>query len=138
MPEEQKVRLTRQRLVILEEIRKARRHPTADEVFAQVRRRLPRISLGTVYRTLDLLSERGLIRRLEFGGPQRRFEANLEEHYHVRCLSCGRLEDVDPATLQLGRLPSRLHGYVVTGLRLELVGLCQACQAREAAAAQTR
>jgi len=138
LPEDQKVRLTRQRLVILEEIRLARRHPTADEVFVQVRRRLPRISLGTVYRTLDLLSERGLIRRLEFGGGQRRFDGKLEEHYHIRCLGCGRLEDVDQASLQLGRVPTRLHGYVITGLRLELVGLCPACQAREAAASQTR
>ena len=132
MPVGARLRMTRQRQVILEEIREARRHPTADEVFARVRRRLPRISLGTVYRTLDLLSESGLIRRLEFGGSQRRFDGRIEEHHHIRCLGCGRLDDVDPASLDLGRVPARLDGYLVIGLRLELIGLCAACQAEKA------
>ena len=64
----QQLRMTQQRQVILEELRLCRSHPTADELYSRVRRRLPRISLGTVYRNLETLAERGLIRKMEVGG----------------------------------------------------------------------
>jgi Fur family ferric uptake transcriptional regulator len=62
------MRLTSQRQVILEELKKVKSHPTANEVYDMVRKRLPRIGLGTVYRNLDLLAERGIIKKLEVGG----------------------------------------------------------------------
>jgi Fur family transcriptional regulator, ferric uptake regulator len=87
-------RMTRQRQVILEQLREVCSHPTADEVYGMVRRRLPRISLGTVYRNLEMLVKAGLIRRLDMAGRQRRYDGNVEHHYHVRCSRCGCVGDV--------------------------------------------
>ena len=87
------MRMTRQRNVILEELRKVDTHPSADEVYDMVRRRLPRISLGTVYRNLEILSQNGRIQKLEIGGTQKRFDGNPANHYHLRCIHCDRLAD---------------------------------------------
>ncbi len=125
-------RHSRQRDVILEEVCRIRNHPSAQEIFDRVRRRLPKISLGTVYRNLEQLAAHGLIRKLELPGNQRRFDGDVSEHYHIRCLRCGRVEDL-PALpwAPLDQLPADFTEYTVVGYRLELLGLCPAC--REAA-----
>lgn len=126
------LRMTPQRQVILEELRKAPRHPTADELYEKVKKKVPRISLGTVYRNLDILSSQGLIRRIETGGNQKRFDGSPDPHYHVRCIRCGALEDVE-----IGSLPSPheilqdAKGYEIRGLQLEFTGLCPKCRKKE-------
>ncbi len=121
--------MTRQRQVILEALRASHSHPTGEEVYRRARRRLPHISLGTVYRNLELLSEAGLIRKLELGGAPRRFDASLEPHHHLRCLSCGQVEDVAFASLAaLARRAETESGYEVVAHRLELVGYCPSCR----------
>ena len=75
-------RMARQRAVILEELRKLKSHPTADELYSIVRERLPRISLGTVYRNLDFLADSGEIRRLEAAGSTKRFDGDISNHQH--------------------------------------------------------
>jgi len=124
--------MTVQRRVILDALARRSWHPTGDEVYRVVRRRLPRISLGTVYRNLDLLSRAGMIRPLDLAERRRRFDGSLEPHYHVRCLSCGRVDDV-PAGLVPDMAPTRAaaRGYRVTGYHVELVGHCPHCQRRE-------
>ena len=122
-------RNTPQRRVILEEIQKASSHPTAAELYETVRRRLPKISLGTVYRNLDLLAEMGKIQKLDVSGGEARFDGNLDAHYHVRCVRCGRVEDV--YGLPTGTLidgASEAAGYEILGHRLELVGVCPQCK----------
>jgi Fur family ferric uptake transcriptional regulator len=122
-------RITLQRQVILEEVRMADSHLTADEVYKVVRARLPRISLGTVYRNLEMLSRLGMIHKLELGGMQKRFDGNIHDHYHLRCLMCGRIEDVpmEPQTL-LEESVEALTDYKITGHRLEFIGVCLACR----------
>lgn len=122
-------RITPQRQVILEALRRADSHLTADEVYKMVRARLPRISLGTVYRNLETLSRLGMIRKLELGGMQKRFDGNTHDHYHLRCLRCGRIEDVpmEPQT-SLEESVEALTGYKILGHRLEFIGLCLACR----------
>ena len=88
------VRTTRQRRLILEEFQTPGKHRTADEVYARVRKKLPNISLGTVYRNLDLLSRAGLIKRLHLGGRQKQYDGGMHRHYHVQCIRCGRISDV--------------------------------------------
>jgi len=128
-----KLRMTRQRRVVLEALAGVRTHPTAEEVYRMVRRRLPRISLGTVYRNLELLSERGLIGKLEAGGSRRRFDAEVREHYHVRCLGCGRVEDVSARPVIASRKAvGGESGYEIVGHRLEWVGLCPECTRKRA------
>ena len=88
--------MTPQRQVILEELRKVNTHPSADEIYEMARKRLPRISLGTVYRNLEILSARGEIQKLEFGCSLKRFDGVAQDHYHIRCLDCDRVIDVPP------------------------------------------
>jgi Fur family ferric uptake transcriptional regulator len=78
-------RRTPQREILLEELAKTNSHPTACELYDIVRRRLPRIGLGTVYRNLELMAESGMIVKLEVGGVQKRFDADTTPHYHIRC-----------------------------------------------------
>ncbi|MFH0724793.1 MAG: transcriptional repressor [Pseudomonadota bacterium] len=125
-----KLRMTRQRKVILEELNKLMDHPSAEEVYDAVRKRLPRISLGTVYRNLETLSELGEITKLEFGGTIKRFDPNPEEHYHIRCSLCDRV--VDAPMAQLSDIEDRLSKkteFKIIGHRLEFYGLCPACAA---------
>ena len=82
------IRLTTQRQIILEELSKVTTHPTASELYDMVRKRLPRIGLGTVYRNLELMAESGMILKIEVGGTQKRFDATTDEHYHIRCSRC--------------------------------------------------
>ncbi len=124
-------RMTRQRQRILEAVNQLAGHPTADEIYQVVRKELPRISLGTVYRNLDVLAEQGRISKVQTG-PQMRFDAMVAEHVHIRCLRCGALADADIDDLP--DLDSALRdpsGYRLLGHRLEYVGLCPSCQADE-------
>jgi Fur family transcriptional regulator, ferric uptake regulator len=128
-PKRPMVRMTRQRRVILEELRKTKSHPTADELHRMVRQRLPRVSLGTVYRNLEVLSEFGSIMRLDLAGRQRRFDGNATPHYHVRCVECGRVDDaMSPPQTQLEQSLTDTTGYRIIGHRLEFIGICPGCQ----------
>ena len=123
-----KTRMTLQRRVILEELKKVTSHPTADEVYSMVRRRLPRISLGTVYRNLDVLAEQGEVLRLESAGTQMRFDGNPEDHMHVRCTQCGRVGDVVGEFTPVHLMDYHAHGFSLTGARLEFDGICNSCK----------
>ena len=122
-------RMTRQRSVILEELRAVTSHPTADQMYEQVRRRLPRVSLGTVYRNLDLLTEQGVIQKLELAGTQRRFDGNVQNHYHLRCVRCGRVEDAPIAPFGwIEQEVQQVTAYEIIGHRLKFLGLCPQCR----------
>ena len=125
------IRMTRQRRVILEELCRINDHPSADELHQRLRRRLDRISLATVYRNLELLSNQGLISKLEQSGSQKRFDGDTEPHYHFRCLECDRVEDVPGWPVQgIDDIIEILSGYLITGHRLELVGFCPECRSK--------
>jgi Fur family ferric uptake transcriptional regulator len=124
-------RNTRQRQAILETLRARKTHPTAGEIFHAVRDQLPRISLGTVYRNLEVLAENGLVMRLSGTGPEIRFDGNPLPHTHVRCESCGRLADLDLDVPVLDRLlGSEVGGFLVTSHTLTLHGVCVSCRSR--------
>ncbi len=131
MIEKPQLRSTTQRRVILEELAKLKTHPTANEIYEIVRKRLPRISLGTVYRNLEILSEQGVIRKLEMAGTQKRFDGTVENHYHVRCTLCGRVDDVPVAPLpEIERSIRGLIDYEILWHRLEFMGVCPRCRDR--------
>ena len=128
MIKEQNLRTTRQRRIILEELRKLRTHPSADEVYDVVRKRLPRISLGTVYRNLEILSELGEIQKLELSGTLKRFDWNTSKHYHIRCINCDRVDDAPIGFMK--NVEDSLNGatdYKIMDHRLEFLGLCPVC-----------
>ena len=130
-PVERFQRHTQQRKAILEELQKVSSHPTAVGLYEIVRRRLPKISLGTVYRNLELLTQAGLVQKLESGG-EARFDGNVEQHDHLRCVSCGRVDDLHCPPLDLwGAGGNDWGGYKITGHRLEFLGVCPRCQNRQ-------
>jgi len=121
-------RCTRQRQLILQSLRELDCHPTADELYQRIRETLPRISLGTVYRNLDLLVRSGLVRRLAIAGSQARYDGDLSAHVHVRCVRCGGLDDVFVSESAARELPATSrNGFRITGCRVEYVGVCPNC-----------
>ena len=130
----QATRMTKQRALILEELRSTISHPTADEIYTMVRARLPHISLGTVYRNLELLAESEQVLKLEYAGFQKRFDGNIEPHAHVRCERCGKVADVMGAVPH-AEIPSGINvppGFKVTSARVEFFGVCRECQQESA------
>jgi Fur family ferric uptake transcriptional regulator len=123
--------MTRQRRLILEEVRRCGGHLTADEVYQRVRKSLPTISLGTVYRNLDVLSRTGEILRVQLAGDQMRFDANTRPHSHVRCRECGRVCDVEVEFQILDERVAQQSGYEVLEHRLEFSGICPRCRGVE-------
>lgn len=133
------MRKTEQRAVILDELRKCRDHPGAEELYARVRKRLPRISLATVYRNLELMAAQGLARRLESGTGSRRYDPTVDNHGHFRCTSCGRIEDL-PFPLELpppDRRSAWVRERVIQGGQAEYFGLCPGCRKRNRQAGRT-
>jgi len=132
MKTDRQFRLTSQRQIILEELQRARCHPTADEIYQRVRKRLPRVSLGTIYRNLETLAAQGMIRKLDLVGSQKRFDVTLEDHCHVRCLRCGRVDDVFfTGALPVDEMFTGLNDYQICEVRFELVGYCPDCRVVE-------
>lgn len=125
-------RSTRQRQVVLEIVRSTMEHPTAEWVFCQARRRLPRISLGTVYRNLKHLAHEGLIHELHTSGQPARFDGNTGRHYHIRCLSCGRVNDL-PLSVdrEVEVQAGQAMNYRILGHTMEVQGVCPTCQLGE-------
>jgi Fur family ferric uptake transcriptional regulator len=122
------MRLTSQRQVILEELRKVTSHPTANEVYDMVRKRLPRIGLGTVYRNLDLLTEKGIIKKIEVGGEQKRFDGDISPHYHIRCMDCDRVEDIFIDRHQdLEENAAASCNYKILDHHVQFSGICSHC-----------
>ena len=122
-------RMTRQRQIILEELRKVTSHPSADEVCQMVRKRLPHISLGTVYRNLEILCDCGMAQKLELAGSQRRFDGNVENHYHVRCVACGRVADLPASPIPISQNGLRgMTDFEIRGHRVEFFGVCPECK----------
>jgi Fur family transcriptional regulator, ferric uptake regulator len=123
-------RNTQQRQVILEELRKLKTHPTAAVLYAIVRSRLPKISLGTVYRNLEMLNHLGMIQKLESGGGEARYDGTVDHHDHIRCVNCKKVEDAPSLPLALSGVEGNdLGGYKILGHRFEYLGLCPKCQA---------
>ncbi len=129
MTEASMQRITRQRQVILETLRNVRTHPTADELYEIVRKKLPHISLGTVYRNLDTLERCGMALRLDRVGNQARFDGDTSQHCHIRCKQCGRVDDIFETHAEVhADAVVRETGYQVTGFSLEFEGKCPTCK----------
>ena len=121
-------RRTKQREAILAVLGNASDHPTADQTYEEVRKQLPRISKGTVYRDLKVLEEDGVVKELSLPGTVSRFDATVRPHYHFRCDRCGRVFDLDqPVIEELDARVAKRTGYKVTHHELEFRGLCREC-----------
>ena len=121
---------TRQRRLVYEAVARTDSHPTAEWVFERVRRSMPRVSLGTVYRNLQLLVAAGKLKTWTRGRTTR-YDADVEPHDHFVCRSCGLLLDIERAS---GSISSerrlRARGYWIETRVLEFIGLCRNCRSR--------
>ncbi len=125
------LRMTNQREIILRELIRCQRHLAADELYDIVKKIMPRISLATVYRNLEILSEAGMIGKLEISGRQKRFDFDPSEHDHIYCVVCHRVDNLEMAHKELTvEELGAVAGYSVTGCRLEIVGVCPECQSK--------
>src|SRR5437879_5836657 len=130
------LRLTRPRRIILDVVRATDAHPTAAFVYRRVRRRLPRVSLATVYRNLRVLAAEGfLAERADAAGL--RFDGNAEPHDHFTCLACGRIHDVPVRRARAVRVRLAAQtGFEVLDHLTEDFGRCGDCRTRCGRAAQ--
>jgi Fe2+ or Zn2+ uptake regulation protein len=123
-------RRSRQRERILELLRNTTEHPTADWLYRELKKEIPGLSMGTVYRNLRILEEQGAIRKLPAGSTFDRFDADRSPHSHLICERCGRICDVRlPREANLDSDAERESGFTVTRHRIEFFGLCRSCQA---------
>lgn len=122
-------RRSRQREVLFNVLKGTNSHPTADWIYQEARKTLPKISLGTVYRNLRLLAERGEIVELNYGDGQRRFDGTPENHYHFNCRICGKVYDIKgPLKKDMEKELSNKLGVIVNHHRVEYYGTCKDCQ----------
>jgi len=126
------VRITKQKKIIVSVLSKREDHPTATELYSEVKEIIPKISLGTVYRNLDLLTKKGMIQVIDVAGKEKRYDPKKEKHYHFKCLSCGALEDIPVAIKppEVDIHDAWFDGRVVEGFTLEMIGLCPDCAAK--------
>ena len=121
-------RNTVQRSLVLEAVRGLRCHATAEEIYDMIVKKHPSISRGTVYRNLILLSDIGEIRKMAMPNGADRYDHLCYEHYHARCVKCGRVFDVEMEYIvDLENNIQDTHGFKFTGHDVIFRGICQEC-----------
>lgn len=122
-------RNTTQRTLVLETVKELRGHATADEIYDKIVQKYPNISRGTVYRNLNLLSDIGEIRKVEMTSGADRFDHICLEHYHARCVKCGRVFDVEMEFIaDLDKNIKDTHGFEFIGHDIIFKGICLGCK----------
>ena len=125
-----KTRMTKQRKTILEVLKNTDSHPTADWIYEKVKQEIPNISLGTVYRNLNLLAEKDKITVINYANDQSHYDGNTKNHYHFRCNKCGNVYDLEVKLFEkeIDAIVNNNTDFEVDSHRLEFYGLCPDCQ----------
>ena len=122
------MRYSKQRELILNTVLQNRVHPTADYVYNCLKTDHPELSLGTVYRNLNLLAKHNMLKKICVPNGSDRFDGTLTEHYHLICTKCGCVSDIDLPEVRLIEDKIRLKtGFTVTNTNFAFEGLCKAC-----------
>jgi Fur family peroxide stress response transcriptional regulator len=122
-------RKTKQKEAILRILNNTRAHPTADWIYEEVKKEIPNISKGTVYRNLKVLLESRAVSELNLNGTLSRFEVKQASHYHFRCEQCGKVMDVEvPVDKKLDQKVAISTGLKIYSHQLEFRGVCLDCQ----------
>ena len=128
-----KRRITTQRTLLLDILKREGGHLDANELYERARHRQPRLSLSTVYRNLQLFKKLGLVEEHRFAEEHGHYEVRSGlEHNHLLCLGCGAVVEFDcPLSHQLREDVSREHGFEITGVEVRMTGLCPKCQSKK-------
>jgi Fe2+ or Zn2+ uptake regulation protein len=122
-------RKSRQRQRILALLQRSKGHPTADYVYQELKKDFPKLSLGNVYRNLQILHEQGLINKIKWGATFDRFDGNPHPHYHFQCEKCQVVTDLDMPFKKELNLEAEHHGRIqIYSHSLVFYGVCAACQ----------
>lgn len=122
------VRMTPQRHAILTYLVESKSHPTADEIYRALEHQFPSMSVATVYNNLKVFVDTGLVREMTYGDASSRYDADLHDHYHAICVSCGKITDFDHEPVHsVEEAAVSATGFQIHGHRLEVYGLCPNC-----------
>ena len=127
------IAVTHQRQVLYEAMLAMDGHPSPEEVYAKVRRKIPAISLATVYKNIHLFVESGVLREVSLHHGSQRVEMNRREHHHLVCSRCKAITDIGPEELGTKRLgldkPKKLPGgFLAERFSVDVIGVCAKCQ----------
>jgi Fur family peroxide stress response transcriptional regulator len=125
---ERSLKVTPQRVAVLEFLYGNPSHPSVDDVYQQVRRRLPYISRATIYNTVSTLVEAGLLQEILIQQEKTRVDGNVHPHHHFKCVRCEKVDDIEYTILTPDRASQQIEGYQVTGVNLVMEGVCRDCQ----------
>jgi Fur family peroxide stress response transcriptional regulator len=126
---EKGLKITPQRLAVYEILLRRKDHPTVEEIYEEVKKTYPFVSLATVYRTVETLEELGFIKRVAYWGSSVRYDANVQEHDHLVCVMCGAILDLKA---DAGcRVPEEVNGFKVLSRSLYIYGVCPSCQKKD-------
>ncbi len=124
-----KTRMTKQRKAILRVLKNTTIHPTADWIYEQVKKEIPNISLGTIYRNLNVLAKNKDIMVLDYGSTYSRYDGNPENHYHFHCKKCEQVFDLElPCFHDLNEKVNEDTNFKAENHRLEFYGFCPDCR----------
>ena len=124
-------KVTPQRLAIYTVLANTKVHPSAEMIFSQLQPVYPTMSLATVYKTIEILKEIGMVQVLNVGEDSFRYDANIENHPHIRCMACGRVDDLEGIEAdEFIKGVSNLTSYQVTGQQFYFFGICPECQTK--------
>ncbi len=119
---------TPQRLAICKIALVSNEHPSVQKIYREVKQTHPTVSLATVYTTLHILKETGLIQELNYSNGQTRFDPNIAPHINLVCQTCGRITDVnDPAAKELVKKVAEAAKFVLAAQRIDVFGICERC-----------
>jgi Fur family transcriptional regulator, peroxide stress response regulator len=126
------VKLTPQRLEIIDVLSHEHGHPGAGNIYRKTRENIPNISMSTVYYTLNLLKKEGLIKELEFYEQENRYESDLSDHIDLICVTCGRIDNYyNDVNVSLAAIENST-GFKAQKMRFEYYGLCRECRGEKA------
>ena len=125
------LKLTRQRLAIVEVLSNDRSHSSARAIFEKVRQKVPSVSLSTVYFTLNLFKNEGAVKELEFYDMGNRYESDVTDHLDLICLRCGRIVNYDEPIPMLKEQVEKKTGFITNRMRYEYYGYCKECRQKK-------
>lgn len=121
-------RMTRQRKTILNMLKRRKDHPTASELYLEVREEIPQVSLGTIYRNLNVLRDLGEVQEININNKFKRYDGNPQQHYHFYCLECSRVYDLKGFYQEeLDRIFSEKNPHQIMGHNADFFGTCAHC-----------
>lgn len=124
-------KLTSQRLEIIKLLARDVSHPGAMDILQKVRKAIPRISMSTVYYTLDMMKKEGLIRELEFYYMDNRYDMNISDHINLVCTKCGKITDFMGDLPLLSKVVEETTGFRPINMRFEYYGICRDCSIKK-------